>query len=239
MHQVRITALRQTVYSDLVNQFENPILLPCTIQPGQQWISIDGKCPDGMCASAWLSMKEFVQSLAHGKGHFYDGWMRNPMSAMVSCNDGFRPMSFYLELIDEHIPLADLTDLVSARTVTSAPAPTPSRPSASQPSTMAQPIKKAEPKDRSQERLHKLLLAIGDQTMPRRQIIAYLDLKQNSRRVFTDNYLKPAIAQGYVVMARPSSPNSPEQAYRLSTDGLEIWTQLQSTSQEDSKNNCL
>ena len=68
--------------------------------------------------------------------------------------------------------------------------------------------------------------------MPRRQIIAYLDLKQNSRRVFIDNYLKPAIAQGYVVMARPSSPNSPEQAYRLSTDGLELWTQLQSATQE-------
>lgn len=228
MYQVRITALRQTVYSDLVNQFENPILLPCTIQPGQQWISIDGKCPEGMCASAWLSMKEFVQSLAHGKGHFYDGWMRNPMSAMVSCNDGFRPMTFYLELIDDRTPLADLTHLVSTNSVASAPAPTP----ACSLAPKAKPVTKAEYKDKSQERLHKLILAIGEQTMPRRQIIAYLDLKQNSRRVFIDNYLKPAIAQGYVVMARPSSPNSPEQAYRLSTDGLELWTQLQSAIQD-------
>ena len=27
--------------------------------------------------------------------------MTNPMSAMISCNDGFRPVSFYIEAIDE------------------------------------------------------------------------------------------------------------------------------------------
>jgi hypothetical protein len=62
--------------------------------------------------------------------------------------------------------------------------------------------------------------------MPRRQIIAYLGLKQNSRCNFINNYLKPAMSKGYIVMARPSSPNSPEQAYRLSADGLELWSQL-------------
>ena len=45
--------------------------------------------------------REFVESLARGEGNFYDGWMQNPMSAMISCNDGFRPMSFYLEAIAE------------------------------------------------------------------------------------------------------------------------------------------
>ncbi len=34
-------------------------------------------------------------------GDFFDGWMKNPMSAMISCNDGFRPFSFYIEVIDE------------------------------------------------------------------------------------------------------------------------------------------
>jgi len=27
--------------------------------------------------------------------------MQNPMSAMISCNDGFRPFSFYIEVIAE------------------------------------------------------------------------------------------------------------------------------------------
>ena len=53
-----------------------------------------------MTIVAWSSMREFVESLAKGKGNFYDGWMKNPMSAMISCNDGFRPFSFYIEAIE-------------------------------------------------------------------------------------------------------------------------------------------
>ncbi|MBQ7471289.1 MAG: TIGR04076 family protein [Prevotella sp.] len=45
-------------------------------------------------------MRSFVDGLVHGEGNFFDGWMRNPMSAMISCNDGFRPVSFYLEVIE-------------------------------------------------------------------------------------------------------------------------------------------
>ena len=47
MNKVRITAIRQTIYPDLMAEFENP------------------------------------------------------MSAMISCNDGFRPFSFYIEVISE------------------------------------------------------------------------------------------------------------------------------------------
>ncbi len=27
--------------------------------------------------------------------------MKNPMSAMISCNDGFRPFSFYIEVVEQ------------------------------------------------------------------------------------------------------------------------------------------
>ena len=40
-------------------------------------------------------------ALSHGAENFYDGWMRNPRSAMLSCNDGFRPVSFLVEALDE------------------------------------------------------------------------------------------------------------------------------------------
>ena len=80
-------------------QYENPIQHACDLVVGQSWISENGERPDGLCESAWSSMREFVESLAEGKGNFFDGWMKNPMSAMISCNDGFRPVSFYLELI--------------------------------------------------------------------------------------------------------------------------------------------
>ncbi len=99
MHKVRITVVRKTEYPDLMAQYENPIQHACDLVVGQSWISENGERPDGLCESAWSSMREFVESLAEGKGNFFDGWMKNPMSAMISCNDGFRPVSFYLELI--------------------------------------------------------------------------------------------------------------------------------------------
>ncbi|MCR5068334.1 MAG: TIGR04076 family protein [Prevotella sp.] len=101
MKKVRITAVRQTEYQDLMAKYENPIEHTCDVRVGQQWISTDGQCPDGMCLAAWGSMREFVESLARGESNFYDGWMKNPMSAMISCNDGFRPFSFYIETIGE------------------------------------------------------------------------------------------------------------------------------------------
>ena len=48
--------------------------------------------------NTWYLRKPAV---AHGGGDFYDGRMKNPKSAMISCNDGFRPVSFYLEALDE------------------------------------------------------------------------------------------------------------------------------------------
>ena len=46
-------------------------------------------------------MSAFVMALACGGKDFYGGWMKNPASAMISCNDGFRPVSFLLEALDE------------------------------------------------------------------------------------------------------------------------------------------
>ena len=98
---VRITALRQTEYKDMIAKYENVIEHTCDVRIGQQWVSIDGGMPEGMCPSAWDSIRPFAESLARGEGNFYDGWMQNPMSAMISCNDGFRPVSFYLEAISD------------------------------------------------------------------------------------------------------------------------------------------
>ena len=100
MLDVKITAIRQTVYEDLMARYENPMEHACDITVGQMWISKSGQCPDGFCPSAWESMEVFVQILAQGGGNFYDGWMKNPHSAMISCNDGFRPVSFYIETVE-------------------------------------------------------------------------------------------------------------------------------------------
>lgn len=102
MKTVKITAIRKMSYPDLMALYENPIEHACDVQEGQVWLCEDGKKPETLCQSAWESMEPFVQTLAAGGGNFYDGWMKNPYSAMISCNDGFRPVSFYLEAVEEY-----------------------------------------------------------------------------------------------------------------------------------------
>ncbi len=99
--QVKITAIRQTVYTDLIAKYENPIEHACDIKIGQVFIVRSLDKPKGLCDSAWATLCPFVHALLEGKGNFFDGWMKNPKSALLSCNDGFRPVSFYIEAIYE------------------------------------------------------------------------------------------------------------------------------------------
>ena len=101
MKKVKITVMRKTEYKDLMSIYENPIEHACDLSVGQTFIANGYNKPDGLCESAWGSMAEFVRELALGGGNFFDGWMKNPKSAMISCNDGFRPVSFLLETIEE------------------------------------------------------------------------------------------------------------------------------------------
>ena len=101
MKKVKITAIRKADYRDLQALYENPIEHTCDVQEGQTWVSQGGMKPEGLCEEAWKTMREFVEELAHGGGDFYDGWMKNSHSAMISCNDGFRPVSFLLETVEE------------------------------------------------------------------------------------------------------------------------------------------
>ncbi|MBQ7515697.1 MAG: TIGR04076 family protein [Schwartzia sp.] len=101
MRSVRITAVRRACYRDLMEQYENPIEHACDVGEGQVFIARDGQRPEGFCESAWGSLSPFVMALACGARDFYDGWMKNPRSAMISCNDGFRPVSFLLEALEE------------------------------------------------------------------------------------------------------------------------------------------
>ena len=99
--KIKITAIRKADYKDLQQKYENPIQHACDIQEGQVFIANGWQRPEGMCESAWESISPFVMTLAHGGENIYDGWMKDPKSAMISCNDGFRPVSFLIEVINE------------------------------------------------------------------------------------------------------------------------------------------
>ncbi len=98
MKRVRITAIRQTVYDDLSALYENPLETPCCMRVGQVLVSENAQRPEGLCETAWECMRPFVETLAKGGGNFFDGWMKDPYSAVVSCNDGIRPMSYFLKV---------------------------------------------------------------------------------------------------------------------------------------------
>lgn len=100
MKNVKITVIRKAQYDDLIAKYENPIEHACDLCEGQAFISVGARKPEGFCDSAWETLSPFVMTLAHGGGNFYDGWMKNEKSAMISCNDGFRPVSFLLETCD-------------------------------------------------------------------------------------------------------------------------------------------
>lgn len=99
--KIKITAMRKTTYPELMEKYENPLEQPCDVEVGQTFVSENGERPQGLCESAWESMAYFVRELCSGGGNFYGGWMKNPRSAMISCNDGFRPVSFLIEVIEE------------------------------------------------------------------------------------------------------------------------------------------
>lgn len=101
MLDCKIIVMRKAHYDDLMQKYENPLEHACDVSEGQVFISRGGQKPEGLCHSAWESMENFVKELAAGGGNFYDGWMRDPHSAMISCNDGFRPVSFYIQALGE------------------------------------------------------------------------------------------------------------------------------------------
>ena len=107
MKKCRITILRKTEYPDLMAKYENPIAHTCDHREGEVFIANGWQRPEGLCLSAWESMSPFVMALAHGGGDFYDGWMKNPKSACISCNDGFRPVSFLIEALEEDASTAE------------------------------------------------------------------------------------------------------------------------------------
>ena len=70
---------------------------------GFDWAGLGNKRlekPADFCESAWNTLSPFVMALAHGGENFYDGWMKNPKSVLLSCNDGFRPVSFLVEALE-------------------------------------------------------------------------------------------------------------------------------------------
>ena len=101
MTKCRITVMKIVRHEDLIARYENPMEHACDMQEGRVFVANGWNKPDGFCDGAWQSVSPFVMALAHGAQDLYEGWMKNTRSAMISCNDGFRPVSFLIEALEE------------------------------------------------------------------------------------------------------------------------------------------
>ena len=106
MKDIKITVKKIVNNTELSKEYENPEFLKnpenlCPIKVGMTFISKNGCKPvDFNCDSAWYDIKPYIDQLANGIYNLYNGWMKDPKSAMVACSDGFRPVIYYLEVID-------------------------------------------------------------------------------------------------------------------------------------------
>ena len=74
------------------------------------------------------------------------------------------------------------------------------------------------------ESVLRLILALGDKTLTRKQIMERLSLK--GRDNFRVNYLEPSMEEGIVLKLYPDSDNRPDQAYYLTKKGLQLLSEL-------------
>ena len=96
MKKVKIT-------EELAAEYGADGLKACPMHKAGQVFYADYAKPQGLCDEAWKAMYQYVFALAHGaeNGLFYYGdWIREKGVAIVSCNDGLRPVIFKLEATD-------------------------------------------------------------------------------------------------------------------------------------------
>ena len=103
MPRVRITVVkklnRESILSDVDTGCSStgPPLCPL-FEEGQRFTADYTTMPPGFCAGAWADLFRYVLALQSGADF---PWVREPGKVLVACNDGFRPVLFRLERIEE------------------------------------------------------------------------------------------------------------------------------------------
>lgn len=102
MKKVRITILKTTFQQELAEEYGIDGLRVCPLMEEGQVFYADYAKPDGFCDEAWKAIYQYVFALAHGADEiwYFGDWIKKPGAAIVSCNDGLRPVIMKLEATD-------------------------------------------------------------------------------------------------------------------------------------------
>lgn len=104
VNKVKITVLKTTLDEELAKEYGVDGLKACPMMTAGQVFYADYAKPEGFCDEAWKAVYQYVFALSHGAGKelfYYGDWIKIPGVAIVSCNDGLRPVIFKLEATDE------------------------------------------------------------------------------------------------------------------------------------------
>ncbi|MBM4048142.1 MAG: TIGR04076 family protein [Planctomycetes bacterium] len=94
---VRITVLRRLVFDEL-NVYKTGRSSPRErLKDEQQFVSKGANMPDGFCSWAWADIQKYVLTLARG-GNLLGS---KPGTFVSCCTDGYRPVLFLIERIEE------------------------------------------------------------------------------------------------------------------------------------------
>lgn len=102
--KVKITILKTTFDQELAKEYGVENLGTCPFMKKGQVFYADYAKPEGFCDEAWKAIYQYVFALAHGAGNevfYYGDWIKTPGVAIVSCNDGLRPVICKLEVCKE------------------------------------------------------------------------------------------------------------------------------------------
>ena len=108
--KVRITIIKKTLHEDLINEFtinpqgwkdgsiggKNPNCCH-SFKIGHQFISDGSQMPEGFPSPPWVDIQKYVWIL--GRGGNMLGCKQG--TYITNCSDGFRPVTFKLERIQE------------------------------------------------------------------------------------------------------------------------------------------
>ncbi len=102
MKKCKITVLKRGFEKDLAKQYGVDGLAPCPMLKEGQVFYADWQCPEGFCNEAWKAIYQYVFALSHGVDElfYYGDWIKEKGVAIVSCNDGLRPVIFKIERTD-------------------------------------------------------------------------------------------------------------------------------------------
>ncbi|WP_405280265.1 TIGR04076 family protein [Methanobrevibacter sp.] len=102
MKKVKITILKTTLQEDLASEYGVDGLTTCPMMNEGEVYYADYAKPENFCDEAWKAICQYVFALAHGVDEiwYYGDWIKTPGVAIVSCNDGLRPVIMKLEKTD-------------------------------------------------------------------------------------------------------------------------------------------